>query len=129
MLTDAYFGLQVLWRQKEQFSDGVGYSWIDTLKQEAERIVSDLQMKFAASRFPHSTPRTKVIYQLQLGGTKWAYFSGSFLNSDVVLNFVLDLDPRFFLHFRSHDMIQVEQKNKIIKVKKFDGFSFNAVSY
>ena len=104
MLTDAYFGLQVLWRQKEQFSDGVGYSWIDTLKQEAERIVSDLQMKFAASRFPHSTPRTKVpgtvIYQLQLGGTKWAFCSGSFLNSDVVLHFVLDLDPRGFSSFR-----------------------------
>jgi len=51
---------QVLWRQKEQFSDGVGYSWIDQLKLEAERTVTDLQMKFAASRFPQSTPLTKV---------------------------------------------------------------------
>jgi hypothetical protein len=39
----------------------VGYSWIDQLKLEAERTVTDLQMKFAASRFPQSTPLTKVI--------------------------------------------------------------------
>ena len=42
----------VLWRQKEQFSDGVGYGWIDMLKMEAEKKVTDLQMKHADSRFP-----------------------------------------------------------------------------
>jgi hypothetical protein len=41
----------------------VGYSWIDQLKLEAERTVTDLQMKFAASRFPQSTPLTKVIFK------------------------------------------------------------------
>ena len=46
---------EVLWRQKEQFSDGVGYSWIDMLKAEAEKKVTDLQMKHAESRFPVRT--------------------------------------------------------------------------
>ena len=45
-----YLPAEVLWRQKEQFSDGVGYSWIDHLKMEAEKSVTDLQMKFAESR-------------------------------------------------------------------------------
>ncbi len=57
-----YLPKEVLWRQKEQFSDGVGYGWIDHLKMEADKVVTDLQMKFAASRFPVSTPRTKEEY-------------------------------------------------------------------
>ena len=52
----------VLWRQKEQFSDGVGYGWIDTLKAEAERKVSDRQLAEAAERFPVGTPGTKEAY-------------------------------------------------------------------
>jgi len=59
---DPYLPKDVLWRQKEQFSDGVGYSWIDHLKSEAESSVTDLQMKFASSRFPVSTPLTKEEY-------------------------------------------------------------------
>jgi len=59
---DPYLPQEVLWRQKEQFSDGVGYSWIDHLKIEAETNVTDLQMKFAASRFPVCTPQTKEEY-------------------------------------------------------------------
>lgn len=59
---DPYLPEEVLWRQKEQFSDGVGYSWIDQLKLEAEKNVTDLQMKFAASRFPVSTPKSKEEY-------------------------------------------------------------------
>ena len=42
----------IVWRQKEQFSDGVGYNWIDTLKAEAEKMVSDDEMTHAAERFP-----------------------------------------------------------------------------
>ena len=49
----------VLWRQKEQFSDGVGYSWIDGLKEHAERVISDNDMSTAAVRFPYNTPQTK----------------------------------------------------------------------
>lgn len=41
---------QVLWRQKEQFSDGVGYNWIDGLKEHAENIVSDEQLRQALNR-------------------------------------------------------------------------------
>jgi len=52
----------VLWRQKEQFSDGVGYSWIDSLKAYAEREVTDDQLKNAAQLFPHNTPQTKEGY-------------------------------------------------------------------
>lgn len=52
----------VLWRQKEQFSDGVGYGWIDTLRATAERLVSDDMLAGAAERFPHAPPWTKEGY-------------------------------------------------------------------
>ncbi len=53
---------EVLWRQKEQFSDGVGYAWINTLKATAERDISDGMMRGAAERFPVKTPETKEAY-------------------------------------------------------------------
>ena len=52
----------VVWRQKEQFSDGVGYSWIDTLKALTAEAVSDEQMAHAAERFPINTPQNKEEY-------------------------------------------------------------------
>lgn len=53
---------EVAWRQKEQFSDGVGYSWIDTLKQITAERVTDEQMAHAAERFPINPPRNKEEY-------------------------------------------------------------------
>ena len=53
---------EVVWRQKEQFSDGVGYSWIDTLKQMTADAVSDEQMAQAAERFPINPPKNKEEY-------------------------------------------------------------------
>ena len=52
----------VAWRQKEQFSDGVGYSWIDTLKEVTAAAVSDEQMAHAAERFPVHPPMNKEEY-------------------------------------------------------------------
>lgn len=52
----------VAWRQKEQFSDGVGYSWIDTLKALTSEMVSDYEMEHAAERFPIHTPMNKEEY-------------------------------------------------------------------
>lgn len=52
----------IVWRQKEQFSDGVGYSWIDTLKEVTSKAVSDEQMQRAADRFPVNPPRNKEEY-------------------------------------------------------------------
>ena len=52
----------VAWRQKEQFSDGVGYNWIDTLKAITDQAVSDEQMSQAVQRFPINTPRNKEEY-------------------------------------------------------------------
>lgn len=52
----------VAWRQKEQFSDGVGYNWIDTLKRVTAQAVSDEQMAHAAQRFPINTPMSKEEY-------------------------------------------------------------------
>lgn len=53
---------EVAWRQKEQFSDGVGYSWIDTLKAVTAAAVTDEQMAHAAERFPINTPQNKEEY-------------------------------------------------------------------
>lgn len=50
---------QVLWRQKEQFSDGVGYGWIDGLKAHAAKVITDQELASAAIRFPYNTPSTK----------------------------------------------------------------------
>ena len=52
----------VAWRQKEQFSDGVGYNWIDTLRAITAEAVSDEQMAHAAERFPINTPMNKEEY-------------------------------------------------------------------
>ncbi len=52
----------IAWRQKEQFSDGVGYSWIDTLKKITSESVSDEQMAHAAERFPINPPLCKEEY-------------------------------------------------------------------
>jgi asparagine synthase (glutamine-hydrolysing) len=54
-----YLPESVVWRQKEQFSDGVGYSWIDTLKEVVEEAVTDEQMNNAHFRFPLQTPQNK----------------------------------------------------------------------
>ncbi len=57
-----YLPESIAWRQKEQFSDGVGYSWIDTLKEQAESKVSDDDFASAAERFPINTPKNKEEY-------------------------------------------------------------------
>lgn len=57
-----YLPSEILWRQKEQFGDGVGYSWIDSIKDYVEQSVTDQQMSTAAFRFPHNTPDTKEGY-------------------------------------------------------------------
>lgn len=57
-----YLPEEVAWRQKEQFSDGVGYSWIDTLKELTSQQVTDEQMSHAAERFPINPPMTKEEY-------------------------------------------------------------------
>ena len=65
VLREAFAGMlpaDVAWRQKEQFSDGVGYGWIDSLKEMAARVVSDEEMAHAAERFPVNPPRNKEEY-------------------------------------------------------------------
>lgn len=57
-----YLPDSVLWRQKEQFSDGVGYNWIDTLIEYCSAQVTDEEMASAAERFPYNTPATKEAY-------------------------------------------------------------------
>ena len=65
ILREAFDGIipdEILWRQKEQFSDGVGYGWIDGLKDHADAKVSDEELARAAVRFPINTPDTKEGY-------------------------------------------------------------------
>ena len=62
ILREAFTGLipdEILWRQKEQFSDGVGYGWIDSLKLHAQASVTNEMMEAAEVRFPMKTPLTK----------------------------------------------------------------------
>ncbi len=59
---DGYLPDTILWRQKEQFSDGVGYGWIDGLKAHAEAHVGDREFAAAASRFPINPPQGKEAY-------------------------------------------------------------------
>ncbi|MBB4125482.1 asparagine synthase (glutamine-hydrolyzing) [Xanthomonas translucens] len=59
---EGYLPDSILWRQKEQFSDGVGYGWIDGLKAHAEAQVSDRELAAADKRFPVNPPQTKEAY-------------------------------------------------------------------
>jgi asparagine synthase (glutamine-hydrolysing) len=59
---EGYLPKEILWRQKEQFSDGVGYSWIDGLKAHVESQVTDQQLESASFRFPVNTPDSKEAY-------------------------------------------------------------------
>ena len=59
---EGYLPKEILWRQKEQFSDGVGYSWIDGLKAHVESQVTDQQLASAEFKFPVNTPDTKEAY-------------------------------------------------------------------
>ncbi|KAI3617088.1 hypothetical protein CBS9595_002997 [Malassezia furfur] len=60
-----YLPDSILWRQKEQFSDGVGYSWIDGMKEHAEKTVSDEKFAERAQRYPIETPDTKEAYMIR----------------------------------------------------------------
>jgi len=59
---ESYLPAEVTWRQKEQFSDGVGYGWIDHLKAHAAKTVSDAEMASASERFPINPPQSKEEY-------------------------------------------------------------------
>lgn len=63
---DPYLPDDILWRQKEQFSDGVGYGWVDHLKAVADEEVSDQMFASAKQRFPHNTPTTKEGYRYRM---------------------------------------------------------------
>lgn len=57
-----YLPEKIVWRQKEQFSDGVGYNWIDSLKEMTNKLVRDEEMEKAAEKFPIQPPMTKEEY-------------------------------------------------------------------
>ena len=59
---EEYLPKEVLWRQKEQFSDGVGYSWIDSLKELVSKEITDKQMKLASKKYPINPPQNKEEY-------------------------------------------------------------------
>lgn len=59
---EGYLPKEILWRQKEQFSDGVGYSWIDSLKEFIDTQVTEQQLASAEFKFPVNTPDTKEAY-------------------------------------------------------------------
>jgi asparagine synthase (glutamine-hydrolysing) len=65
--TEPYLPEKILWRQKEQFSDGVGYGWIDALKDHAEIHVTDEMMKNPKPEWGSDIPDTKEAYVLLCG--------------------------------------------------------------
>jgi len=62
---EGYLPDDILWRQKEQFSDGVGYSWIDSIRARAGDLVSDTDLANAKYRFPINPPQTKEAYYIR----------------------------------------------------------------
>lgn len=62
---DPHLPESVLYRQKEQFSDGVGYDWVDGLKDYAEETITDEEFRMRKTRFPKNTPETKEYYLLR----------------------------------------------------------------
>lgn len=64
-MSQPYLPKSILWRQKEQFSDGVGYSWIDGLKEHAENAISDELFVRRSERWPEGTPDTKEAYYIR----------------------------------------------------------------
>ncbi|KAK6763786.1 hypothetical protein RB195_024206 [Necator americanus] len=62
---DTYLPHEILWRQKEQFSDGVGYSWIDQLVAHCEKQVTDEEFSKAEELYPHNTPRSKEAFYMR----------------------------------------------------------------
>ncbi|CEP14488.1 hypothetical protein [Parasitella parasitica] len=66
-----YLPKEILWRQKEQFSDGVGYSWIDSLKQVSENKVSDEDFAQASSKWIKDIPTTKEAYMYRVMFEQW----------------------------------------------------------
>ncbi|CAG2171049.1 unnamed protein product, partial [Oppiella nova] len=68
---EPYLPDNILWRQKEQFSDGVGYSWIDSLRDEAERKISDEEFAKRDTRWPDDTPQTKEAFWYRQEFEKW----------------------------------------------------------
>ncbi|HEY2989080.1 MAG TPA: asparagine synthase B [Candidatus Binatia bacterium] len=70
---------EILWRQKEQFSDGVGYDWIDHLKRHVEETITDEMMAKAAETFPRQTPSSKEGYFYR------QIFDGHFTNPTAAL--------------------------------------------
>ncbi|HLC22647.1 MAG TPA: asparagine synthase B [Candidatus Nanoarchaeia archaeon] len=62
---DPYLPENILWRQKEQFSDGVGYNWMNSLVAHCEAKVSDNEFAQARERFPHNTPTTKEAFYIR----------------------------------------------------------------
>jgi asparagine synthase (glutamine-hydrolysing) len=77
-----YLPESVAWRQKEQFSDGVGYGWIDSLKERAAQLVTDAQLENAKYRFPVNTPDTKEAFMYR------EIFESHFGNNESVLKTV-----------------------------------------
>jgi len=59
---DPYLPAEILWRQKEQFQDGVGYSWVDGLKAYTESMVTDAEFAMKEVLFPYNTPATKEAF-------------------------------------------------------------------
>jgi asparagine synthase (glutamine-hydrolysing) len=84
---DPFLPQHILFRQKEQFSDGVGYSWIDGLKDHAASHVTDLMMANAVHVYPHNTPGTKEAYYYRMLFEKHFPQVSTFDSSSLLLNF------------------------------------------
>lgn len=112
-----YLPEDILWRQKEQFSDGVGYGWIDALKDNAELHVTDEMMKNPKAEWGQDIPETKEAYVLYHDGIKKDFANNFYLQILVPPNVrrTLPAPLRFYRHALDTYMVQAERSQWKVK--------------
>lgn len=118
-LFDPYLPHEVLWRQKEQFSDGVGYSWVDSLKALAESMITDEEFETAEILFPYNTPDTKEAFMYRKIYEKFFdHPSASLMVKKWIPRWQEDKDPsgRASTHHVATVCEEVEETREVIPV-------------
>src|SRR5208283_5114614 len=107
---DPYLPNSILWRQKEQFSDGVGYNWIDKIVEYCNNKVSDKEFSQAEKLFPHNTPNTKEAFYFR------TIFAKHFPQESAAKT-VLKWIPKWQANTDTSGRVSDTHQNKVVGVK------------